>query len=94
MANGVGAYQVLRLPMAFFDTQPLGRLVNRFARDTEAVDSVLPLTVQSFLNCSVNVLWAVVAIASVITWPLALLLAPLALLLHRLQARPCLMASA
>jgi ATP-binding cassette subfamily C (CFTR/MRP) protein 1 len=35
-------YNVLRLPMAFFDTTPLGRIVNRFSRDTDMIDSYLP----------------------------------------------------
>ena len=32
---------VLMLPLAFFDSQPLGRLLNRFTKDTEAVDEEL-----------------------------------------------------
>ncbi len=32
---------VLALPMAFFDSQPMGRLLNRFTKDTEATDEEL-----------------------------------------------------
>ncbi|KAG0212688.1 Multidrug resistance-associated protein 1 [Mortierella sp. NVP41] len=34
--------RVLRLPMSFFDTTPMGRIVNRFSSDMESIDSVLP----------------------------------------------------
>ncbi|XP_060605432.1 multidrug resistance-associated protein 1-like [Ruditapes philippinarum] len=33
---------VLRGPMWFFDTTPVGRIVNRFSQDIEAIDSTLP----------------------------------------------------
>ncbi|KAG0270862.1 hypothetical protein BGZ95_001422 [Linnemannia exigua] len=34
--------RILRLPMSFFDTTPLGRIVNRFSSDIGAIDSQLP----------------------------------------------------
>ncbi|KAL4228773.1 hypothetical protein ACF0H5_011815 [Mactra antiquata] len=40
---------VLKLPMAFFDTTPLGRVVNRFSKDVEVLDNNLPQNWRMFL---------------------------------------------
>ena len=50
--------KTLLLPCSFFDTQPTGRLMNRFTRDTEQMDLNLSDTTLSFLGCWCQVLFA------------------------------------
>ncbi|OQR75813.1 multidrug resistance protein-like [Tropilaelaps mercedesae] len=49
-------YNVLRSPMSFFDTTPLGRLVNRFSKDIDTVDLAIPQTIRSWIMCFLQVI--------------------------------------
>eukprot|EP01016_Furgasonia_blochmanni_P016206 TRINITY_DN1924_c0_g2_i2.p1 TRINITY_DN1924_c0_g2~~TRINITY_DN1924_c0_g2_i2.p1 ORF type:complete len:458 (+),score=57.98 TRINITY_DN1924_c0_g2_i2:62-1375(+) len=42
--------KVMTARMAFFDQNPLGRIINRFARDTFVVDHEVPIQVLSFVD--------------------------------------------
>jgi len=54
---------VLKAPMSFFDTTPIGRIVNRFARDVETVDSLLPGTSRMWINIFFSTLSTMVVIS-------------------------------
>jgi len=43
--------RVISAPISFFDTTPLGRIINRFSKDQDSVDNVLTETIQSFISC-------------------------------------------
>jgi ATP-binding cassette subfamily C (CFTR/MRP) protein 4 len=69
-------HAVLAVPMRFFDTQPLGRIVNRFSSDLAFIDTLLPA---QFFDCTQMVLWVlgiVFFVASLNPW-IFLFLAPL-----------------
>ncbi len=48
---------VMRSPMAFFDTTPLGRIVNRFSKDVYSVDETIPRSIRSFLTTFLQVFY-------------------------------------
>ena len=47
---------VLFSPMSFFDTTPLGRVINRFSKDIYTVDEQIPQTVRGYLSTMAKVI--------------------------------------
>ncbi|XP_069939628.1 multidrug resistance-associated protein 1 isoform X5 [Cherax quadricarinatus] len=55
---------ILHSPMSFFDMTPIGRIVNRFAKDLDTVDALLPSNLRSWLGCLISVLATFVVIVA------------------------------
>ncbi|XP_042196879.1 multidrug resistance-associated protein 1 isoform X2 [Callorhinchus milii] len=53
---------VLQSPMNFFERTPSGNLVNRFAKDIDTIDSMIPTVIKMFLGSLFNVLIACIVI--------------------------------
>ncbi|KAM9843269.1 multidrug resistance-associated protein 1 [Aulostomus maculatus] len=67
-------YDVLRSPMSFFERTPSGNLVNRFAKEMDTIDSVIPSIIKMFMGSFFNVLGACVVI--LIATPLVAIIIP------------------
>ncbi|KAF9430749.1 hypothetical protein BGZ76_000723 [Entomortierella beljakovae] len=68
--------KVLYSPLAFFDTTPLGRIVNRFSRDVDTLDNVLWSTLYEFTITAVTLIGTVCLIIAVFPW-LAIAIVPI-----------------
>jgi ABC-type multidrug transport system fused ATPase/permease subunit len=53
---------VIRSPMSFYDTTPLGRILNRFGKDQQTVDDMLPRVFNIFFRVLFSVLTTVTVI--------------------------------
>ena len=76
--------RVMKFPMAFFDTTPSGRIINRFSRDTETMDIILPGIIIQFLGCITSII-TTLAIVCVATGWFTLALPPIMFLYISVQ---------
>ncbi|KAK7134168.1 hypothetical protein R3I93_017543 [Phoxinus phoxinus] len=73
-----------RTPQSFFDTTPIGRIINRFSKDIYVIDEVLPSTVLMFLGtffASVSTMIVIICSTPIF----ALVIGPLALIYFFVQ---------
>lgn len=62
------AFSILRSPMSFFETTPLGRIINRFSTDINAIDEGLQNIFSFFFNSLLSYVVTVILIGFNIPW--------------------------
>lgn len=73
-------YDVLRSPMSFFERTPSGNLVNRFAKEMDTIDTLIPSIIKMFMGSLFNVVGSCVII--LIATPLVAIIIPFLGLLY------------
>ena len=76
--------KMLHAPMSFFDTTPLGRILNRFSRDLDVIDSNIPVFLRGWLFNIAPLLSTIIIITYTAPVFLAVLI-PLGILYYLVQ---------
>ncbi|KAM4742656.1 ATP-binding cassette sub-family C member 5 isoform 2-T3 [Anableps anableps] len=61
-------HKILRCPMKFFDMTPTGRILNRFSKDMDEVDTRLPFQAEMFIQNVILVVFCLGVISCVFSW--------------------------
>ncbi|GFS27775.1 multidrug resistance-associated protein 4 [Elysia marginata] len=72
---------ILRATMNFFDTNPVGRVLNRFSKDTGQVDDILPRLMFDLLQIILQVISIVIVTSTLNPWSFLLVLPLVAIFL-------------
>ncbi|KAG8000428.1 Multidrug resistance-associated protein 4, partial [Nibea albiflora] len=59
---------ILRTPVHFFDSNPIGKILNRFSKDIGYLDSLLPWTFVDFIQVFLQVIGVIAVAAVIIPW--------------------------
>lgn len=75
---------VIAAPIRFFESNPVGRIVNRFSRDLETIESVLPRSLQDTTHCFLDIAIVCGMLVFIEPWSLLVLL-PIFYSYYRIQ---------